>query len=79
MTTEHRPFRDHFRIYGPALLITLIGFVMAYQFVQPAPPGEIRIATGQPEGAYYLFSQRYQKLLAGENIRLEILNTSGST
>ncbi len=78
MTTEHRPFRDHFRIYGPALLITLIGFVMAYQFVQPAPPGEIRIATGQPEGAYYLFSQRYQKLLAGENIRLEILNTSGS-
>jgi TRAP transporter TAXI family solute receptor len=78
VTTEHRPFRDHFRIYGPALLITLIGFVMAYQFVQPAPPGEIRIATGQPEGAYYLFSQRYQKLLAGENIRLEILNTSGS-
>jgi TRAP transporter TAXI family solute receptor len=78
VTTEHRPFRDHFRIYGPALLITLIGFVMAYQFVQPAPPKQIRIATGQAEGAYYLFAQRYQKLLAGENIRLEILNTSGS-
>jgi TRAP transporter TAXI family solute receptor len=78
VTTEHRPFRDHFRIYGPALLITLIGFVMAYQFVQPAPPKQIRIATGQAEGAYYLFAQRYRDILAREKVELELLNTSGS-
>lgn len=79
MSSEPRqPFRDHLHIFGPAILVTLLGFVLAYQFVDPAPPDHIRIATGSPDGAYYLFAQRYRQALAAEGIELEILTTAGS-
>jgi TRAP-type uncharacterized transport system substrate-binding protein len=64
--------------FGPAILITVIGFVIAWQFVNPAPPRHIRIATGSDQGAYYLFARRYREQLAHEGIELEILTTAGS-
>ncbi len=45
---------------GFAVLVTLTGFVIAWQFVNPAPPRHLVIATGQANGAYYLFAQRYR-------------------
>ncbi len=71
-------FRDMMKLLGPALLLTLAGFWLAYQFVDPAPPSSITIATGQPTGAYYLFAQHYQELLARDRITLNIRKTSGS-
>ena len=73
-----RPIRDYIRIFGPAILIVLASFVLAYQFVDPAPPRHIRIATGQQGGAYHLFAQRYQQLLAREGIELELVASAGS-
>jgi TRAP-type uncharacterized transport system substrate-binding protein len=70
--------RDRWRIYGPAILLTLIGFVVAYQFVEPAPPSRIAIATGREEGAYHGFAERYAELLARDGITLEVRATSGS-
>lgn len=67
-----------FRTYAPAVLLMLIGFAIAWQFVDPAPPRTVVIATGHEGGAYYLYAQRYQKLLAEEGIELEILTTAGS-
>ena len=75
---EGHTFREQLHIFGPALLLTLLGFLAAYQFVDPAPPDHIRMATGQKEGAYHLFAQRYQEILAREGIRLELINTAGS-
>ena len=66
------------QIYGPALLITLVGFIVAYQFVAPAPPKHIVIATGRPDGAYYGFGLRYRELLAERGITLSVRETSGS-
>ena len=66
------------KTFGPAILVTLIGFIVAWQFVNPAPPRHIRIATGSEQSAYYLFAQRYRERLAEEGIELEILVTSGS-
>ena len=66
------------KTFGPAILVTLIGFLVAWQFVNPAPPRQIRIATGSEQGAYYLFAQRYRERLAQEGIGLEILTTAGS-
>jgi TRAP transporter TAXI family solute receptor len=63
---------------GTALLVTLIGFVIAWQFVNPAPPRSLTIATGHMDGAYYLFAQRYKELLAQNGVELEILTTAGS-
>jgi TRAP-type uncharacterized transport system substrate-binding protein len=66
------------KTFGPAILVTLIGFLVAWQFVNPAPPRHIRIATGSEQGAYYLFAQRYRERLAREGIELEIHTTAGS-
>jgi len=71
-------FKDHLGIFGPAILITLLGFIVAYQFVEPAPPRKITIGTGDPSGAYYAFAQRYREILAREGVTLEIRSTAGS-
>ncbi|MES9938611.1 MAG: TAXI family TRAP transporter solute-binding subunit [Sedimenticola sp.] len=78
MSAEHHPLRDHLHIFGPAIAITLLGFLLAFQFVQPAPPARITIATGGLEGAYSLFGQRYREIIKREDIQLEVLNTKGS-
>ncbi len=63
---------------GPAIILALAGCFVAWQFVNPAPPDTITIATGQPGGAYLLFAERYQAVLAREKITLNILETAGS-
>ncbi|MEN9476709.1 MAG: hypothetical protein RLZZ300_850, partial [Pseudomonadota bacterium] len=55
-----------------------IGFVVAYQFVQPAPPKRIVITTGGEAGAYYQFAQRYAAILAKNGITLEVKSSAGS-
>lgn len=69
---------DSLKIFGPASLLMIIGFVVAYQFVDPAPPDTITIGTGTTEGAYYQFAQRYRDFLTGEGITLNIESTAGS-
>ena len=64
--------------FGTAALLAMAGFVVAWQFVNPAPPHTLVIATGQADGAYYLFAQRYRELLAENDITLEIRTTAGS-
>jgi TRAP transporter TAXI family solute receptor len=73
-----RSLKGRLGIFWPAILITLLGFIVAYQFVEPAPPRRITIGTGDPSGAYYAFAQRYRELLAKEGITLEIRSTAGS-
>ncbi|MES9874828.1 MAG: TAXI family TRAP transporter solute-binding subunit, partial [Candidatus Sedimenticola sp. 6PFRAG7] len=77
-STQQHPFRDHLHIFGPGIAITLLGFLLAFQFVKPAPPDQITIATGGMEGAYSLFGQQYRDYLKRENIELRVLNTKGS-
>ena len=68
----------YFKTYGPAIVITIIGFVIAWQFVNPAPPRTIVIATGHKDGAYFLFAEHYRKILARDGVTLEIRTTAGS-
>ena len=65
-------------IYGPALLLTIAGFMIAYQFVEPAPPQRITIATGSPAGAYHGFGEAYRAILARDGIDLVVRETAGS-
>ncbi|MFQ5960810.1 MAG: TAXI family TRAP transporter solute-binding subunit [Candidatus Methylomirabilales bacterium] len=64
--------------YGLAFLVAIFGFWIAYQFVQPAPPNRIVMSTGRKDGAYYLFAQEYQEVLARSGITLEIRTSAGS-
>lgn len=59
-------------------IIALAGFVFAYQFVDPAPPAEFTLATGQPEGAYHRFGLQYQKLMAHHGIEVHLRSTAGT-
>ena len=70
--------RDLLATAWPIVLITAIGFVVAYQFVEPAPPSRMTISTGGESGAYYAYAQRYAKLLAQNGITLEVLTSEGS-
>lgn len=65
-------------IYGPAVLLACIALFITYQFVDPAPPDRLTIATGGPNGTYYAFGQRYREILARDGVTLEVLETNGS-
>ncbi len=66
------------RVVGPTLLVTLLAFVIAYQFVGPPPPDRIVMATGAADGEYARIAAHYQTILAREGITLEVRTTSGS-
>ena len=70
--------RDLLATAWPIVLITALGFAVAYQFVKPAPPREMTISTGGETGAYYTYAKRYAQLLAANGITLKILTSSGS-
>ena len=70
--------KDSLRIAVISIAVLVAGFVFAYQFVEPAPPREITIATGGPSGAYYAFAKRYQSILARQGIKLNVVQSAGS-
>ncbi|MGF1476504.1 MAG: TAXI family TRAP transporter solute-binding subunit [Geminicoccaceae bacterium] len=66
------------KVSAPILLITAIGLVVAYYFVEPAPPGVVRFAAGDADGAYAAFAERYAEALSEDRIDVEIIHTAGS-
>ncbi|UCH75181.1 MAG: ABC transporter substrate-binding protein [Rhodospirillales bacterium] len=65
-------------IGGPALLLLVVGFAVAYLFVEPAPPDRIEIAAGARGGAYFAFAERYRDIVAAQGVELVVRETSGS-
>ena len=62
----------------PVAIALLLGLAAANRFAGPFPPRTIRIATGREQGAYYAFATEYQKLIARQGFRLEIVPGAGS-
>ena len=69
---------EYIKVYGPAIILTVVGFIVTYQFVGPAPPKHIVIATGMKEGAYYAYGKAYSDIFAREGVTLEVKSTAGS-
>ena len=65
--------------WSVAAVLALAGFALAFQFVKPAPPGSLTLATGSPTGAYHAFGLALQKLLASNDIELTLKTTAGSS
>jgi hypothetical protein len=82
MRKDLRRFRQGIRdvagTWGLASVVLLISFVFAYQFVGPAPPKRIVLATGEEGGAYRFYGEQLAAHLAREGIRTELLETAGS-
>lgn len=70
--------KEKLKIFGPAIVITIIAFVATYQFVAPAPPRHISMGTGSPQGAYFAYGKTYSEIMAGEGIALKVKSTAGS-
>ena len=71
-------WRDQLPVLGPAAIAVIIAFVVAFQWVQPAPPKRVVIATGRSDGAYYRYAQLYRERFAKAGITLDVRETSGS-
>jgi TRAP transporter TAXI family solute receptor len=71
-------WREQLSVVGPAVVLTAVAFYVALQWVEPAPPSRVVIATGRTDGAYYRFAQQYRERLGREGITLEVRETSGS-
>ena len=79
--SRHGRFRiwmERFGLFGPAGLLTLAAFAVAYHFVQPAPPRHIVMATGSKDGVYYYYGRMYRDLMAQQGIDVTIDETAGS-
>lgn len=53
-------WRDLALVGVPALALVIGGFWLAAQYIRPAPPDTLRVATGTPSGAYSLYAARYR-------------------
>jgi len=78
MTSDPRERRELLRVFGPVTVLVLIAFVVAFQFIKPAPPSRVVMATGAPGGAYQAYGERYRQILAEQGIDLVLRNTAGS-
>ena len=67
-----------FRVIFPILLSLVAVFYIVFLFIEPAPKKELTIATSSKDSTYYTTALKYQALLAKQNVKLHILETSGS-
>ena len=70
--------REWVWLVGPWLLGVLIIIGLAVHTWQPAPPKSIVIATGVQGSAAHRSGERYRTALAKRDIKVELLNTTGS-
>jgi TRAP transporter TAXI family solute receptor len=73
-----RNWLERIGIFGPAVLLTVVAFAVAYHFVQPAPPRHIVMATGSKDGVYYYYGRIYRDLMTKQGIDITLLETAGS-
>jgi TRAP transporter TAXI family solute receptor len=70
--------RDFFVAAGPAVIGVIITCVLAYRLVDPAPPSEVTLSTGQDNSAYQAFGARYEAALRKYGIKAKLKPSQGS-
>ena len=71
--------RELWAVLTPGIILTLIGFLLAFTFVGAPPPKTVRFASGSSWGAYNRYAQMYKQELAKEGLNVQVLETKGST
>lgn len=70
--------RDFIVTAGPPLMLILALCFLAYRFIDPAPPKQVSISTGQENSAYEEFAKKYALILAKQDIKLSLKASQGS-
>jgi TRAP transporter TAXI family solute receptor len=73
------PRRDLLVVGVPSLLLLVVGFWLAAQFIRPAPPSRLILSSGGASGAYQVFAARYREILARYHIELVEKPSGGAT
>ncbi len=63
---------------GPAIVVTILAFLLALRFMPPPPPKQVVITTGSETGGYYAFGKRYAEILANHGVTLHVQTSAGS-
>lgn len=71
------PWRDVAVTLVPILLLSVFALWLALRFVQPAPPDTIIITSGPDGSQFQRTAERYRKILARNDVKLEILPSPG--
>ena len=70
--------RDALIVAVPLIALIALTFWIAFQYVKPAPPDHLVMATGAPGGAYEKYGERYRERLAKYGVTLELVPTRGA-
>src|SRR5262245_12647252 len=70
--------RDALIVAVPVILLIAITFLIAFQYVKPAPPDHLVMGTGPPGGAYEQYAEKYRENLAKYGVTLELKPTRGA-
>ncbi len=71
-------FRDLLATAAPFLALAIGLLALAYWLLDPMPPREVVLATGQDQGAYAEFAKRYAKILKQNGIEVRLRKTAGA-
>lgn len=71
-------WRDLAASFWPLVLLCVLAIWAAFFFVRPAPPDTIVITAGPDGSNYRAIAERYQKILARNDVKLQILPSQGS-
>ena len=63
-----------------ALAVVLVSgaFLVAFRFVQPAPPDRLVVSTGPEDSDYHRYGLEYQRILARDGVMLELQSSDGA-
>jgi TRAP transporter TAXI family solute receptor len=75
---SNRPLKDILFAIAPSAALITIFLVLAYKYVDPAPPRRIVITTGDDEGEYRGFATLYKDIIKEDGVDLEIRPSSGA-
>jgi TRAP-type uncharacterized transport system substrate-binding protein len=64
---------------GPFIVLAVALLALAYWWLDPIPPKQVRLATGPAQSAYAEFGTRYQKALAASGITVVLVPSDGSS
>src|SRR4051812_36341853 len=72
-----RSIKDILVALGPSTLLLIAALIVAYFYLDPAPPTHLVIATGGGEGDYQVYAKLYKDFLKREGVDLEIRTSNG--
>lgn len=70
--------KQFLRFYGAPIVVVVIGLVVAFLLMAPAPPKRVTIAGGAAGGAYAATAESYAEALRAEGVTVDVQTTNGS-